>query len=169
MPGTLSILEIGCGEHPAAHTTIRLDARPLPHVDIVGDGANLPFPDNYLDGIYARHVIEHWSHRQTQTILTEWLRVIKPGGYLELHCPDMDKLIKHYQHAHKDEYTGLEFTADLLSYYLFGGQDYPENFHCAGFTFLSLREKLLSLGVVKVVRLHQDEDSLELRLKGYKG
>lgn len=159
------ILEIGCGENPNPTTTIRLDSRNLPHVDIVSDGSTLPFEDNYLDGIFARHVLEHWSHRLTTDVLREWYRTLKPGAWLEIHCPDLNKLVLNYMHSCTDEYTGTVFDADLLSYYLYGGQEYPENTHRAGFTFESLTSKLKGVGFSRVVRLNRDEDNIELRLR----
>lgn len=162
------ILEIGCGENPNPNTTIRLDSRKLPHVDIVADGSVLPFKNNSLDGIFARHVIEHWSHRLTVSVLKEWYRVLKPGAWLEIHCPDLNKLVLNYINSCTDEYTKLIFDADLLSYYLYGGQEYPENTHMAGFTFESMSSKLIESGFTKISRLTGQEDTIEMRLKAWK-
>jgi len=50
------------------------------------DGRHLPFPDESFDVITAWHVIEHVGDiRQT---LTEWRRVLKPGGVMALETPD---------------------------------------------------------------------------------
>lgn len=163
------ILEIGCGENPNPNTTIRLDIRNLPHVDIVSDGTKLNmFEDSSLDGIFARHVIEHWSHRNTFNVLKEWYRVLKPGAWVEIHCPDLNKLVLNYINSCTDEYTRKIFDADLLSYYLYGGQEYPENTHMAGFTFESLSNKLVTVGFKNINRLTREEDTIELRLVGVK-
>ena len=53
----------------------------------------LPFPDNYADGIYAFHVIEHFWRWEVEDILKDWVRVLKPGGVMILELPCLDKII----------------------------------------------------------------------------
>lgn len=61
-------------------------ARP---VDVVAPGDNLPFPDESYDFIVSSHVIEHFYN--PMKTLREWMRVIKPGGYLFIICPHKDR------------------------------------------------------------------------------
>lgn len=163
------LLEIGCGEHPQYPQAVKVDIRSLPCVDIVADAADLYMLGNEsFSGIFTRHVIEHWPSHMTVAVLREWYRVLKPGGWLELHCPDLDKLIQNYLCKSVDIYTQKVFDADLLSYYLYGSQDYPENTHKAGFTFDSMKHKLELAGFKSITRLTQFEDPLEMRLKAWK-
>lgn len=53
----------------------------------------LPFPDNYADEARAIHVIEHFWPWDTDAIVKEWVRVLKPGGQLAIECPDIDKVL----------------------------------------------------------------------------
>jgi len=53
-------------------------------------GADLPYPDGYFDVLTAWHVIEHV--RDVAQTLSEWARVLQPGGVLVLETPDSDCL-----------------------------------------------------------------------------
>jgi len=58
-------------------------------VDIVANGDDLPFKDNYWDFVVSSHVIEHfWDPVKA---LNEWLRVIKPGGYVFIIAPHKER------------------------------------------------------------------------------
>ena len=57
-------------------------------VDIIADGADLPFKDETLDYVISSHVIEHFF--DPIATIKEWLRVIKPGGYIFIIAPKKD-------------------------------------------------------------------------------
>jgi predicted SAM-dependent methyltransferase len=61
--------------------------------DVTADLRALPFPDNYADEARAIHVIEHFYPWEAEDLLTEWLRVLKPGAQLAIECPCMDKVL----------------------------------------------------------------------------
>lgn len=86
-------LEIGPGKVrlPGFET---LDILPGPLVDHVGDATKLPFPDNTFGLVYSSHVIEHLHWWQTEDVIAEWARVVKPGGTLEIHYPDSTPLMR---------------------------------------------------------------------------
>jgi SAM-dependent methyltransferase len=49
-------------------------------VDVIADGATLPFKDNQWDFVVSSHCLEHnWD---TVGALKEWVRVVKPGGFV---------------------------------------------------------------------------------------
>ena len=58
-------------------------------VDVVAEGDNLPFSDNSWDFVINSHVLEHFFD-PIKTI-NEWLRVIKPGGYLFMIIPHKER------------------------------------------------------------------------------
>lgn len=69
------------------------DILPLKDIDIVCDAKSLPMiPDNYMEEVYASHVIEHFYFSDVANVLREWLRILKPGGVLTLILPDFMKL-----------------------------------------------------------------------------
>ena len=58
-------------------------------VNIVALGDDLPFKDNTLDYVLTSHVIEHFF--DPVKALREWYRVVKPGGYIFIIAPHMDR------------------------------------------------------------------------------
>ena len=40
----------------------------------------LPYADSTVDEIRASHILEHFDFKQAQDALSEWVRVLKPGG-----------------------------------------------------------------------------------------
>ena len=86
-------LDIGPGGDPIVPAAIRVDLHePYSHVGVLpvqlgGDAASLHwFKDGVLDYVYSSHVLEDFI--DTESVLREWLRVLKPGGRLIIYCPD---------------------------------------------------------------------------------
>lgn len=52
----------------------------------------LPYEDESVDEIYSSHVIEHFTRTEWERMKKDWARVIKPGGTIEIRCPDILKL-----------------------------------------------------------------------------
>jgi SAM-dependent methyltransferase len=58
-------------------------------VDIVAKGDDLPFKDCTVDFVLSSHVLEHfWDPIRA---LKEWLRVVRPGGYLFMIIPHKER------------------------------------------------------------------------------
>lgn len=67
------------------------------------------FRDGVLDFVYSSHLLEDYV--DTEAVLREWLRVLKPGGRLVIFCPDEQLYRRHcaatgqpynYHHVHDD-------------------------------------------------------------------
>src|SRR5437588_4080679 len=93
-------LDIGFGGDPITDGAIRVDfATPYAmtgsySVQLGGDAGKLVwFADNALDFIYSSHLLEDFE--DTKGVLTEWLRVLKPGGRLIIFCPDEQAYRRH--------------------------------------------------------------------------
>ena len=64
-----------------------------PNADYILDASKpMPFRDDSFDLIYASHVLEHIPWYQVEETLTEWVRILKPGGQLEVWVPDGYKI-----------------------------------------------------------------------------
>lgn len=142
-------LNVGCGErtykeYPEGHMCINYDARDIPnHTDVVGDVKDLSFfSDDYFDYILASDIIEHFPIANIPTILKEWRRVLKSGGIIEFRLPDLAAICKAYVNNMQD--------AKLTSWLLYGGQDYPGNFHFVGFDRQFLNSVVTPLGFEEV-------------------
>lgn len=86
-------VDIGFGGDPIVPHAICMDmpgryANYMNHVQhLHGDARNLHwFRADALDWVYSSHVLEDFE--DTGAVLEEWLRVVRPGGYLVLFLPD---------------------------------------------------------------------------------
>ncbi len=64
----------------------------------------LPFSDNIVDGIYSGHTLEHLSPSDAKTLLSEIFRVLRPGCWLRVNVPDLEKYVNFYckKKSHKE-------------------------------------------------------------------
>jgi ubiquinone/menaquinone biosynthesis C-methylase UbiE len=113
-------LHIGCGDNILPSPFENLDTRNLPGVDHVSEAFPLPFEDNTFDLVYSSHVLEHFKKSETQLVVNEWVRVLKPGGVIRMSVPSFEALIKIYE---------LSGDMEYIIGPLMGGQTYDQNFH----------------------------------------
>ena len=69
------------------------------NVDIFCDCSKerLPFPDNFATEVYHSHFLEHFSYPEPMKhVLSECLRILKPGGRMRAAVPDASIYIKAY-------------------------------------------------------------------------
>lgn len=160
-------LEVGSGHNPQPGY-VHLDVRPgLPSLDKVCDfeKKKLPFPDNSFTEVLGNHVIEHISWRRLPHVVSEWARVLVPGGKLVLRTPDLYFIINRClggettpEHPRdesfiKEHLTGGEITPGWwANLKLFSGQDYDANFHKVCFSFEMLADLLYRYGFTNVKR-----------------
>ncbi len=137
-------LHLGCGKRHIPGF-VHIDAIDYPHVDHVTTIDNLSFVgDGTVDLIYNCHVLEHFKRREVHKVLSEWLRVLKPGGILRISVPDFASLCEVYQH-HGNK---LELVIGAL----FGRQDYLYNIHYNVFDYPTLSKILEEAGFEQVRR-----------------
>lgn len=74
-------LDLGGGKDPL-DDHLNVDLRELPEVDIVARADDLPFADESVDRIHANSLIPHLA--DLNEAMSEWFRVLKPGGELVL-------------------------------------------------------------------------------------
>lgn len=99
--GAKTILHVGPGHResgaklPVAFQTpewqeVRLDIDPANEPDIVGSMLDLAaVATASVDAVYSAHNIEHVHAHEVPTVLREFLRVLKPDGFLVITCPDL--------------------------------------------------------------------------------
>jgi len=136
-------LHLGCGKR-FAPGFIHIDAIDYPHVDHVCAIDNLSFiEENSVELIYNCHVLEHYKRRETERVLREWFRVLRPGGTLRISVPDFAVICEIYN-KHK--------KLDLVIGALLGRQDYLYNIHYNVFDNDTLSHFLVNVGFVNVHR-----------------
>ncbi len=130
-------LNLGCGRD-VREGFLNLDLFSTDERVIKMDIRKLGFPDNSVDLILASDVLEHFSHRETDSLLKEWGRVLKKGGILIIRCPSLRLQAKAY--------ISGAWDADIASYMIFGGQTNPGDYHCIAFDEASIRKHLTQSG-----------------------
>jgi predicted SAM-dependent methyltransferase len=133
-------LHLGCGSK-FIPGFFHVDAYKHPNVDVQGPVERLDFiPEDSIDLIYAAHVLEHFGRHEVDAVLTEWRRVLKPGGVLRLSVPDYvacAKLLIDGRLARGiDEILGL----------MVGGQRDAHDYHKMIFDEASLEARLKKAG-----------------------
>lgn len=137
------------------------------NVDYIGDAFSpLPFDDGTFDIVYASHILEHCPWYQISEVLTEWKRIIKPGGFLEVFVPDILKISK----ALVDYETNNSMTYKIDNWYRlnpkkdpaiwFNGRTFSygdgkgtrghRNWHLSCFTPRLLKQVMLDAGFKKL-------------------
>lgn len=97
----------------------------------------LSFADGVADVVRASHVLEHFSHRETALVLADWVRVLKPGGWLKLAVPDFDYASTHRDHPH-------------WKMWIMGGHIDGDDCHGAIFTQKELATLMHDAGLVNI-------------------
>ena len=119
-------VDLGFGGDPITPSAIRMD---MPSQygavgsyppQLQGDAANLHwFRDDTLDFVFSSHLLEDFH--DTENVLREWMRVLKPSGRLVLFCPDEQRFRAHcartgqpYNTHHIHAHFSLDYVKDLI-------------------------------------------------------
>jgi hypothetical protein len=156
-------LNLGCGYQQIAGF-IGVDFDESLDPDIVSPVEDLSWcPDNACDMIFASHVLEHLDLETSRKALKEWLRVLKPAGFLDVAVPDINEIYMLYKKGSRwGDYQQLvdlvyvnatAFGANLLADAIpemrdmYGG---PGHEHKQIFIHDMLVQRLLGAGFVEV-------------------
>lgn len=85
-------INLGSGQRPfKSPEWINIDSRAQGYpVDIITDVKNLNMiPDNSVSVLVAHHLFEHIRLNDQEQCITEWYRILKPGGRLAIFVPDL--------------------------------------------------------------------------------
>lgn len=168
----LTFLHVGCGPKRKNQTTrgfdtpewreLRLDIDEGVQPDIVGTMLDMSAVENEsVDAIFSSHNIEHLYPHEVSLALKEFLRVLKPTGFLVVTCPDLQSVC---QLIAEDKLTDAAYTApagpiapiDILYGHrpqLAQGNHYMA--HKCGFTESVLRGELHSAGFVSIATMRR--------------
>jgi ubiquinone/menaquinone biosynthesis C-methylase UbiE len=100
-----TLLHIGCGPKHKHQTTrgfntphwheLRLDIDKSVSPDIIGTMTDMSsVADASVDAIFSSHNIEHLYPHEVGIALREFLRVLKPEGFLVVTCPDLQEICR---------------------------------------------------------------------------
>jgi SAM-dependent methyltransferase len=96
-------IEIGGGPHAQAgylHVDIDPGAH---HLEWKAAAWELPLPDDWATEIVAVHALEHVEPARLVQTLTEWRRVLVPGGRVQVHVPNGPALFAAFVAAPVEE------------------------------------------------------------------
>lgn len=140
------------------------------NVDYVADATeNMPFPDNTFDLIHASHILEHTPWFELSQTLSEWVRILRPGGTIEIWVPDGYKLCQLLcdiengieREEWQDGWRPLNPENDpylwINGRMLYGARsDYP-SWHAAIITPRLLESLMQASGLEKIERLARND------------
>lgn len=157
-------LHIG-GTAPKAGWKI-LNIQSGPHVDFVGDCMDLSqFADASASEIYLSHVLEHLDYqKEAKKALTEFNRVLVPGGRLMIGVPDLE-VLSHLMLAPFFNSDAKFFVMRMI----YGAQTDPYDFHKTGYTHIFLYAFLQQTGFERIRRVESFglfQDTTELKYNG---
>lgn len=145
-------LHLGCGSR-LFDGYINVDGHYLtgtPGVIIHDITQPLPLMDQCVDEILSVHVIEHILRDQVPVMFADWLRVLKPGGFVAVEWPDFLKMCEavvrdpaclyHDADRRTQKRTILGIYGDNLRY------PDPVMWHKWGYSAASMQRLLESLG-----------------------
>ena len=98
-----TLLHVGCGPKHKDETTLafnslswkelRLDIDPSVQPDLLGTMTDMRSVESgSVDAIFSSHNIEHLYPHEVPVALAEFLRVLKPDGFVVITCPDLQSV-----------------------------------------------------------------------------
>lgn len=116
-PG-MRLLDIGAGAgtHTAAFNKLGLRASGITKQDVNLESGMIPYRDNSFDVVFCKSVLEHI--RNTNSVMTETLRVLKPGGMAIFMTPDWETDYKFFwdDPTHIKPFTKKGLLSALMLY-----------------------------------------------------
>jgi len=97
----------------------------------------LNFDKNSIVEIRASHVLEHFGHEESVTVLSHWIQALRPGGILKIAVPDFDDLIRRRNMGQKWDFEAI----------IMGGQVDERDYHKSIWTQEKLRYLMEALGL----------------------
>lgn len=160
-------LHVGCGRarrdrlppcfREPAWREIRLDIDPEVEPDIVSSMTDMAkVPDGVFDAVWSSHNLEHLNSFEVPLALNEFVRVLKPDGFVLINLPDLRAIARYIlaDNLNNPMYSsevGVITPLDVL----FGHQKSLQNghhymAHRTGFTASTLGQFLLDAGFAEV-------------------
>ncbi len=112
-----TFLHVGCGPKRAEQTPfanrgwqeIRVDIDESVHPDVIGTMIDMAsIASSSVEAIFSSHNIEHLYPHEVPLALNEFLRVLRPGGFALITCPDLRSVC---QLIAQDKLTEAAYTS----------------------------------------------------------
>ncbi len=155
----LDALHVGCGHSrlpeplfpPADWREVRLDIDPSVAPDIVASLTAMPVADGSMAAVFSSHNIEHLHPSEVPAALAEFFRVLRPGGFCLVTCPDMGQAAALIAEGRGDDVAYVAPCGDVTAMDIVFGhggmrQANPWMAHRTGFTLATLRRAMQAAG-----------------------
>ena len=148
-----SLLHVGCGsdrlpEWLVGFKETRLDINEAVNPDIVASMLALGDIGEY-DAVFCQHALEHVHQYEVEIALSEFRRVLKPGGVVIVFVPDLEG-VKPTHEVLLQSPAGPITGHDLFYGYGKALSDNPHMAHKTGFVSETLHKSLTDSGFVNV-------------------
>ena len=161
-PDNLVVLDLGAGEsgyYIPDGKAITVDMDESKHPDILADARDLPIEDCFADVVFASHLLEHISFRETISTLKEWIRVLKIDGRMVIIVPNLKWASKRI--LHPESHTSTTDPERAMFMYYSGQRGdlktAATDVHKAGFTPESLAGALARTGMLEDIKIYTTE------------
>jgi SAM-dependent methyltransferase len=107
-------------------------------------------PSDSADAVAAIHVLEHFHYWEVEPLLTEWKRILKPGGKMILELPCMDKVFGYVVQCIQ---TGNDMASFMTLLAMYGDPRHKDPLQCHKWGWFSrpLRDMLEKIGMREIV------------------
>jgi len=138
---------------------LNVDGKPGPRVDIVADIRKpLPFKDGEAEEILSCATLEHLLISQTLRLVSEFYRILQPGGKLTVAVPDLRKICLAYVDNYDSALADTYFKD--LNKYIYGELYENDNFdfqcHKSVYDFTALYKILFNAGFREIEEVPYD-------------
>lgn len=172
------LLHVGCGPQNINSlkgfpdnnwAEIRFDIDQNVNPDVIGTLTDMSAVETEsIDAIYSSHNLEHIFPHEVTTALSEFIRILKPDGFLVLTCPDLESVCAEVAKGNLDGALYISPAGPIAPLdILYGHQAAIEKgnvfmAHRCGFTWKFLNRKLHEAGF-QLVYGGQFSDSFALK------
>jgi SAM-dependent methyltransferase len=174
-PSFFRIENTTAGFNDGAWTELRYDIDESVKPDVIGTMIDMSaLANESVDAVYSAHNLEHLYPHEVAIALSEFLRVLKPDGFVVLTCPDLKSIAQLVAQDKLDEPAYLSPAGPISPIdMLYGlrssiakGNHYMA--HRCGFTGKTLMSAFLNAGFKKVIATHRDAPAFDLWIVGTK-
>ena len=173
------VLHIGCGvkshhrlhalfRNPAAWSEVRADVDANVAPDLICSAVDMKqqVASESYDALWSSHTIEHLYDHEIPLAFAEFVRVLKPGGFVLIRCPDLASIVEAIQAIGPETVAYMSPAGPITPLdMLFGHRAAIANgnrfmAHHTAFTDERLGELLVDAGFASVVTKRADNYDL---------
>lgn len=155
-------LNIGCGPN-TLDGFINVDYQWFPKLDLCWDiTKGIPIANNSIKGIFCEHCLEHLSYTECTYVLSEFQRVLYPGGSVRIVVPDFEMYIMLYHMSKQKDKVVFPYVTDIMraegyTPLMALNRVFREHGHKVAFDYTTLQVCLNKAGFVDIQKLKYGE------------